>query len=70
MLENPIASLNILGYSCAKIRFKQLYLSNASELITGTCELSFLTTTNIITCHSIELTPESPSMYVHFTEKI
>jgi len=39
MLKNPTTKLNVLGYSCAKIRFKQLYLSNHSELITGTYEL-------------------------------
>jgi hypothetical protein len=58
MLENPTTNLNILGYCCAKITFKQLYLSNHSGLITGTYKLSFLTTTNTITSHSIEFPPE------------
>jgi hypothetical protein len=38
MLENPTTNLNILGYCCAKIRFKLLYSNNKSELITGTHE--------------------------------
>ena len=69
MLENPTANLNILGYSCAKIRFKRLYLSNQSELVTCKYELSFLTTTNTVTSHSIELHPRSPCIYVICIEK-
>jgi hypothetical protein len=55
MLENPTANPTVLGYSCAKVRFKQHCLSNHSELITGTYELSSLTTTNTITSNNIEL---------------
>jgi len=58
------------GCCCAKIRFKQLYLSNHSQLVTCTYELSFLTTTNTITSHSIEIPLESPCIYVHGSEKI
>ena len=55
MSENPSAALNELGNSCAKITFKELYPGNHLELVTGTYELSFLTTTKIITSHNIEL---------------
>jgi len=55
MPENPSAALNELGNSCAKITFKELYPGNHLELVTGTYELSFLTTTKIITSHNIEL---------------
>jgi len=70
MLENPTDTLNVLGYSCAKITFKQLYLGNHSELVTSTYELSFLTMTNTVTSHSIELPAESPCIYVQGSEKI
>jgi len=70
MLENPTATLIILGYSCAKITFKQLYLGNHSELITGTYELSFLKTSITVTSHSTELPPESPCVHVHGSKKI
>jgi hypothetical protein len=69
MLENPTTNLNVLGYCCAKIRFKQLYLSNHSELITCTYELPFLTKTYTITSHNTELHPISPCIYVYCTEK-
>ena len=65
MLENPTDTHSVLGYSCTKIRFKQLYLGNHSELITGTYELSFLTTNNTVISHSIELPTESPCIYVY-----
>ena len=55
MPENPTVTLNVLGNFCAKITFKHLYLSNHSELVTGTYELSFLTTTNTITTRNAEL---------------
>jgi len=69
MLENPTVTLNLLGYSCAKITFKQLYLGTHSELITGTYELSFLTTSITVTSHSTELPPESPCVHVHGSKK-
>ena len=53
----------------SKIRFKQLYLSNHSELITGTYEHSFFTTTNTVTSHSIELHNRPPYIYVHCRKK-
>ena len=56
MLENPTANLSVLCVSCAKIGFKQLYLSNHTELVTCTYELYFPTMTNTITSHSIDLT--------------
>ena len=65
MLKNPAANLSVLFNSCAKIGFKQLYLSNQSESVTCKYELSFLTTTNTITSHSTDLLPESPCIYVH-----
>ena len=69
MLENPIATLNVLSISCAKIRYKQIYLGNHSELITVTYEISSLTTTNTIISHNIELPLESSlvwfGLFVH-----
>jgi len=65
MLENPTANISALSNSCARIRFKQFYLSNHSELITYSYKLPFLTTTNTITSHNTELLPESPCIYVH-----
>jgi len=70
MLKNPTDTLNVLGFSCAKIRFKQIYLGNHSELITDIYELAFLTTNNTVRSHSIELPPESPCIYVHGSEKL
>jgi len=72
MLENPTANLSVLCNSSVKIRFKQLYLSNHSELVTciQVYELSFPTMTNTIIYYSNELPPESPYIYVHWSEKI
>jgi hypothetical protein len=39
MLENPTANISALSNSCARIRFKQFYLSNHSELITCSYKL-------------------------------
>ena len=57
----PTPTSHVLGYSCANIRFEQLDLSSKLELITGTYELPFLTTTNTctITSHNIEIPLES-----------
>ena len=54
MLKNPSANLNVLCNCCAMIGFKQLYLSNHSELVTCIYELSFPTMTNTITSHNID----------------
>jgi hypothetical protein len=69
MLENPTTKLSVLSYSCAKIRFKQLCLSNHPQLVKGTYELSFPSMTNTITSHNIEIHPRSHYIYVHCTEK-
>jgi len=70
MLENPTDIFNIIGNSFAEIRFKPLYLSNHSELVTCTFEISFPTTTNTMSSYNIELPPRSRYIYVHYTENV
>jgi len=67
--KNPSPTSTYFANSCTKIRFKQLYLGNNSELIICTYKLSFLTMTNTINSHNTELPPESPYNDVHCTEK-
>jgi hypothetical protein len=69
MLENPITNPSVFRHSCAKIRFKQLYLSNHPELLTCTYELSFPTMTITITSHNKGLLLRTPYIHVHCTEK-
>jgi len=70
MLEKPTDIFNIIGNSFAEIRFKELYLSNHSELVTCTFEISFATTTNTISSNNIELPPRSRFIYVHNNENV
>ena len=68
MLQNPTANFNVQRNSFAEIWFKQLYLSNHSELLTCTYELSFPTTTNTVNSYNIKLPASSPCTYVRCKE--